>query len=47
MISNNLSISSIKAIAFKYQLLTAANNGNDEFDEDGNYNYDIEKCRLN
>ena len=44
MISNNLSISSIKAIAFKYQLLTAANNGNDEFDEDGNYNYNIEKC---
>ena len=44
MISNNLSISSIKANAFKYQLLTATNNGNDEFDEDGNYNYNIEKC---
>ena len=44
MISNNLSISSIKVIAFKYQLLTAANNGNDELDEEGNYNYNIEKC---
>ena len=29
VISNNLTISSIRAIAFKYQLLTAAKNGND------------------
>ena len=29
VISNNLSISAIRAIAFKYQLLTAAKNGND------------------
>lgn len=29
VISNNLSISAIRAIAFKHQLLTAAKNGND------------------
>ena len=36
VISNNLSISSIKAIAFKYQLLTAAKNGNDILENEVN-----------
>ena len=45
VISNNLSISAIRAIAFKYQLLTAAKNGNDILENEVNRINNLEFAR--